>query len=95
MDTTRINDLIFISNVHKALEHEWFCEFVNKNEFILFNSRESLLYKFITRRGFKGKNYNLKSKFYIPSYVLIFCVNLIIKPKILSTVIYLMLLLIK
>jgi glycosyltransferase involved in cell wall biosynthesis len=75
--------LILISNVHKALEHEWFCDYINKNEFdlefILFNSRESELYKFIIQRGFKCKNYTLKSKFYIPFYLLIFYVKLIIR----------------
>ncbi len=81
MDTSRIKGLIFISNVHKALEHEWFCEYVNKKEFdfefILFNSKNSELYHFIIAQGFKCKNYSLKSKFFIPFYILLFYFKLI------------------
>jgi glycosyltransferase involved in cell wall biosynthesis len=72
----KVKGLIFISNVHKALEHEWFCEFVNKKEFdfefILFNSKNSDLYHFIIAQGFKCKNYPLRSKFFIPFYILFF-----------------------
>jgi glycosyltransferase involved in cell wall biosynthesis len=81
MNNYRIKGLIFISNVQKALEHEWFCEFVNKKEFdfefILFNSKNSDLYHFINAQGFKCKNYSLSSKFFIPFYILFFYFKLL------------------
>ncbi len=71
--------LIFISNVQKALEHEWFCDYVNKEEFdlefILFNSKDSDLYNYISSKGFKCKNYTLTSKFLIPFFVIFFFVK--------------------
>lgn len=68
--------LIFISNVQKALEHEWFCDYVNKEvfdlEFVLFNSQNSDLHNFIINRDFKCNNYSLRNKFYIPFYIFFF-----------------------
>ena len=82
MEFKKIKGVIFISNVNKALEHEWFCEFVDKGEFelefILFNSNKSELYNFITKSGFKCKNYSLKSKFFIPFYVMFFYFKLVV-----------------
>lgn len=76
MKLRKTKALIFISNVQKALEHEWFCEFIDKNEFdiefVLFNSKQSDLYNFIVSHGFKCSNYSLKSKFFIPFYVFFF-----------------------
>lgn len=73
--------LIFISNVHKALEHEWFCEFVNKKEFdlefVLFNSKNTDLYHFIISQGFKCKNYSLSSKFFLPFYIFFFYLKML------------------
>lgn len=81
MSGKKLNGLIFISNVHKALEHEWFCEFVDKKEiefeFVLFNSKDSDLYYFIIAHGFKCNNYSLKSKFFIPFYVFFFYFKLV------------------
>ena len=82
MSPKPIKGLIFISNVHKAAEHEWFCDFVDKSEleleFIIFNSNNSELYKFITKKGFKCNNYSLKSKYFIPFYVIFFYCKVII-----------------
>lgn len=76
MSVKTIKGLIFISNVHKALEHEWFCEYVNKSEFdlefILFNSKNSDLHHFIVNKGFKCNNYLLRTKFFIPFYIVFF-----------------------
>jgi glycosyltransferase involved in cell wall biosynthesis len=76
MNKHTISGLIFISNVQKALEHEWFCESVDKKEmkleFVLFNSKDSDLYKFIIAHGFNCNNYTLKSKFFIPFYIVYF-----------------------
>lgn len=73
MSHKKIKGIILISNVQKALEHEWFVEAVDKNEldleFILFNSKDSELYNFIINHGFKCKNYTLRSKFFIPFYI--------------------------
>lgn len=81
--SNKIKGLILISNVQKALEHEWFCEFVDKKEFdlefVLFNSVSSDLYRFISDKGFKCKNYGLKSKFFIPVYVLFFSFKMLFK----------------
>lgn len=75
--------LIFISNVTKAMEHEWFVEFALRDklelEFVLFNSKDSELYKFIVKHNINCKNYNLPSKFYIPFYILFFSIKLIFK----------------
>ncbi|MES2514087.1 MAG: glycosyltransferase family 4 protein [Bacteroidota bacterium] len=79
----KIKGIIFISNVQKALEHEWFCESVDKNEFdlefVLFNSENSDLFSFISGKGFKCTNYFLKSKFFIPFYIFFFFVKMIFK----------------
>ena len=81
MSDKKNKGLIFISNVHKALEHEWFCEFVDKKEmdleFVLFNSKDSDLCKFIIAHGFKCNNYSLKSKFFIPFYIFFFYCKLL------------------
>ena len=75
--------LILISNVTKAMEHEWFVEFAVKDkmdlEFILFNSKNSELYQFIVGHGFKCTNYSLSSKFFIPFYIKILSIKLIFK----------------
>lgn len=75
--------LILISNVHKALEHEWFCDFINKDEFdlefILFNSKNSDLFNYISKNEFKCKNYTLSSKFFIPFYIFFFFFKLLFK----------------
>lgn len=75
--------IVFISNVTKAMEHEWFAEFVDKNEFdlefVLFNSKNSDLYNFLIGKNFKCSNYNLSSKFYIPVYILYFAIKLLFK----------------
>jgi glycosyltransferase involved in cell wall biosynthesis len=81
MNDKKAQGLIFISNVQKALEHEWFCEFVDKNEmeleFVLFNSKDSDLYNFIKGKGFKCTNYSLGSKFLIPFYIFVFYFKLL------------------
>ncbi|MES2761311.1 MAG: glycosyltransferase family 4 protein [Bacteroidota bacterium] len=81
MVVKKVKGLIFISNVQKALEHEWFCEFVDKKEmdleFVLFNSKESDLYNFIVAQGFKCNNYSLGSKFFIPFYIFVFYFKLL------------------
>jgi glycosyltransferase involved in cell wall biosynthesis len=73
--------LIFISNVTKAMEHEWFLEFALQDkldlEFVLFNSKDSELYQCIVKHKVNCKNYHLPSKFYIPFYILFFSVKLI------------------
>lgn len=83
MISNKKNGLIFISNVQKALEHEWFCDFVDKNEFnlefALFNSKHSELYNYIVKSGFKCKNYSLPSKYFIPIYILFFYFKFIFK----------------
>lgn len=83
MSHTKIKGIIFISNVQKALEHEWFCEYTDKEkfdfEFILFNSYNSELYNFIKNQGFKCENYRLKSKFIIPLYILFFSIKMMLK----------------
>jgi glycosyltransferase involved in cell wall biosynthesis len=83
MKTNKIIGIIFISDVTKALEHEWFVDFVNKNEleltFILFNSKNSELFNYIVGKGFVCKNYALKTKYFIPYYVVIFAFKLLLK----------------
>lgn len=75
--------LIIISNVEKAMEHEWFAEFVDKKEFaldfVLFNSKDSELYHFLKKHGFKCRNYRLPSKYYVPFYALFFTTRLFFK----------------
>ena len=62
------------------MEHEWFAESVDKNEldleFVLFNSKNSDLYNFIVRKGFKCSNYPLPSKYYVPFYIVYFTFKL-------------------
>ncbi len=83
MSKKKTKGLIFISNVQKALEHEWFCDYVSKSEFdiefVLFNSNDSELYNYIITSGFRCKNYTLRSKFFIPFYVLYFYLILLYK----------------
>lgn len=75
--------LIFISNVTKAMEHEWFAEFSVRDkldvEFILFNSKNSALQQHILNCGLPCKNYSLPSKYCIPFYILYFTFKLIFK----------------
>ena len=83
MEIKKIKGIIFISNVTKALEHEWFVDFVNKNEFsltfILFNSKNSELFNYIVDKGFVCKNFTLKTKYFIPFYVIFFSIKLLLK----------------
>ncbi len=83
MNKPKSNGLIFISNVQKALEHEWFCDYIDKNlfniEFVLFNSKHSELYNYIVKQGFKCKNYSLPSKYLIPYYISLFWLKCCIK----------------
>jgi len=78
-----VKGIIFISNVQKALEHEWFVDAVNVKEleleFVLFNSKNSELSKFISSKGFKCKNYSLLSKYFIPFYIIYFFFKLLFK----------------
>lgn len=68
--------IIFISNVTKAMEHEWFADHVDRQEldlrFILFNSKDSALYHYLRKKGFVTRNYQLKNNAQIPFYILYF-----------------------
>lgn len=83
MNDEKIRGIVFISNVTKALEHEWFVDFVDKNKFdltfVLFNSKNSDLFNYIKNGEFKCRNYTLKSKFFIPYYVLFFALKMFFK----------------
>jgi glycosyltransferase involved in cell wall biosynthesis len=79
----RVKGQIFISNVTKAMEHEWFVDFTDQKklnlEFILFNSQDSALFDYITKRGFKCRNYTLRSKLQMPVFVIYFFIELLFK----------------
>lgn len=72
--TDKVNKgIIFISNVQKALEHEWFVDSIDPSEFqlefVLFNSANSELFQYITKKGIRCSNYSLKSKYMVPFYI--------------------------
>ncbi|MDX2172638.1 MAG: glycosyltransferase family 4 protein [Bacteroidota bacterium] len=83
MKSIKPKGLIFISDVEKALEHEWFVDFVNKSEFeltfILFNSKNSELFNYIVKNGFVCKNFALKTKYFIPYYIILFAIKLLFR----------------
>ena len=69
----RQKGVIFISNVTKATEHEWFADQIERDRFdlrfILFNARNSALQNYLRDRGFRCQNYPLPNKFMILPYV--------------------------
>lgn len=79
----RIKGFIFISNVTKAMEHEWFADFTDQERlhlrFILFNSENSDLDRYLRGKGFACNNYQLKSKALFPFYVFYFWTLLLMK----------------
>lgn len=79
----RRRGIIFISNVTKAMEHEWFADSVDQSmldlTFILFNSENSALHQYLRNKGFRTKNYNLKNNAQIPIYILYFYFVLLIR----------------
>jgi glycosyltransferase involved in cell wall biosynthesis len=76
MRTKKIRGIIFISNVTKAMEHEWFADFTDKEkfdfEFILFNSLNSELHNYLIKSGFRCRNYRLHSNYMIPFHIVFF-----------------------
>jgi len=80
MEEKKIKGIIFISNVTKAMEHEWFVEYIDKSKFelsfVLFNSKNSHLYHFIRNRGFDCKNYRFTSNYFLPFYIFYFSLKL-------------------
>jgi glycosyltransferase involved in cell wall biosynthesis len=83
MKNKKVRGVIFISNVTKAMEHEWFVDFTDKTkfdfEFVLFNSANSPLYNYITSKGFTCTNYALPSTYLVPFYISFFAVKLLVK----------------
>jgi len=79
----KIKGFVFISDVKKAMEHEWFVEYLDRSrfhiEFFLFNSRDSELYKFIKDHQLPCTNYNLSNKYFIPFYILYFSIRLFLR----------------
>jgi len=82
VDNRRQKGLIFISNVTKAMEHEWFAEQIDTNRFdlrfVLFNSQDSELQNFLRLKGFRCDNYELSNKFSMLPYVLYFAVKMLL-----------------
>ena len=77
---------VFISNVTKALEHEWFVEHAQATEFefkyVLFNSKDSHLYNFIASKNIDCRNFQLRSKFQVLLYAIRFGFELFfVRPK--------------
>ena len=76
MHNKKTKGIIFISNVTKAMEHEWFCDYADRSnyefEFVLFNSRGSELHNYILKSGFPCREYRLKSSKHIPFYIFYF-----------------------
>lgn len=83
MKGNKVKGIIFISDVKKALEHEWFIDALNKNDFtidfVLFNSKNSALHNYIVSHGFRCWNYNLTSKYLIPYYWIFFIFKMLFK----------------
>jgi glycosyltransferase involved in cell wall biosynthesis len=79
----KIKGFILISDVKKAMEHEWFLEYLDRSkfeiEFYLFKSYDSELYHFIKKHKLKCVDYNLPSKYYIPFYIVFFWLKFLIR----------------
>jgi glycosyltransferase involved in cell wall biosynthesis len=77
----RQKGLIFISNVTKAMEHEWFAEQIDHKRFdlrfVLFNSKDSELQHHLRSRGFRCDNYDLPNKLVMLPYVVYFAFRLL------------------
>lgn len=78
---------ILISNVTKALEHEWFVTFSKDTEFeikyILFNSKNSDLFKYISNSKINCRNFQLTSKLHFFIYVVCLSIELLItRPRV-------------
>lgn len=79
----RPRGLIFISNVQKALEHEWFADAAVGSsiefEFVLFNAPGSELFNYLKKKGFACHNYPLASKYLVPFYIVFFSIRLLFR----------------
>lgn len=90
MQPKKLSGYIFISDVTKALEHEWFADFTNQNEFdfkfVLFNSKNSDLFHYLKERGFSCRTYALSNKLSMFFYVLKFWLELLfVRPHFVHT----------
>lgn len=90
MQTKKLSGYIFISDVTKALEHEWFVDFTDQNEyhfkFILFNSKNSDLFHYLKKRGFSCRTYALSNKVSMFLYMLKFWLELLfVRPDFVHT----------
>ena len=75
----RQKGVIFISNVTKAMEHEWFAEQIERDRFdlrfVLFNARNSALQNYLIDKGFLCQNYDLPNKLLMLPYIFYFAIR--------------------
>lgn len=82
MHHKRLKGYIFISDVTKALEHEWFADFTNQNEFdfrfVLFNAKDSELCHYLKKSGFSCRNFSMPGKLSMPFLLIRFWFELLV-----------------